>query len=463
MSLAKYRDFIASKHGQAVKKTGISGRDISAHAKEHQRAALDFSLDKGRSALFLDTGLGKSFCQLEFARMAAVETGKPSLILTPLAVAAQMVRESQKFDIEARQVREQSEIGAGIMVANYERLPKLDPETFGAICLDESSILKSFQGTTRKRLQSAFDATPFKLALTATPAPNDHMELGQHAEFLDVMNSNEMLARWFISDQTKMGAYRLKGHAVKPFWEWVASWARAAVLPSDLGGDDTGYILPDVDLRTHEVEVDLSEGVEDGMLFRIPDQSATAIHKEKALTLEDRCQRVAALADHDKPVTIWCERNDESARLAKIISGAVEIRGDMTPDQKERLILGFGNGEYRVLVTKPKLAGFGVNWQHCAHVIFASITHSYEQFYQALRRSHRFGQKQKVRCDVVFSTTERDIWNNLMRKKGDHEAMKQNMRAAMTGAQRESELHRAHGTIKVRLPEFIKEGKTNAV
>jgi superfamily II DNA or RNA helicase len=366
-----------------------------------------------------------------------------------------MVREGQKFGIDARQIREQSEVGAGVMVANYERLPKLDPSSFGAVCLDESSILKSFQGKTRKALQEAFSETEYRLALTATPAPNDHMELGQHAEFLGVMNSNEMLARWFISDQTKMGAYRLKGHAVKPFWEWVASWARAAVLPSDLGGDDTGYDLPEVDMQTHIVDVDLTDGVADGMLFRIPDQSATAIHKEKELTLRDRCAKVAELAMHDKPVTIWCERNDESAMLASMIPGAVEIRGDMSADEKERLILGFSDGNYRVLVTKPKLAGFGVNWQHCAHVIFASITHSYEQFYQALRRSHRFGQQEQVRCDVVFSTTERDMWNNLMRKKKEHEGMKQHMRLAMTGAQKESELHRKHGTIQVRIPEFI--------
>lgn len=456
MSIEEYRAFIASKHAAQSPRAEIEGAKISDAAKAHQRVSVEFALERGRSALFLDTGLGKSFCQLEWARIVAEETGKPALILTPLAVAAQMVREGQKFGIDARQIREQSEVGPGVMVANYERLPKLDPSAFGGVALDESSILKGFTGQTRKRLQASFAGMPFKLALTATPAPNDHMELGQHAEFLDVMNSNEMLARWFISDQTKMGAYRLKGPAVKPFWEWVASWARAAVLPSDLGGDDTGYVLPDIDLRTHEVEVDLMQGADDGMLFRIPDQSATALHKEKAFTLEDRCRRVAELADHDKPVTIWCERNDESAMIARMIPSAVEVRGDMTPDQKEALLLGFADQQYRVIVTKPKLAGFGVNWQHCAHVIFASITHSYEQFYQSLRRSHRFGQSERVRCDVVFSTTERDIWNNLRRKKGDHEAMKEHMRRAMAGAQRDSELHRKAGTVKVRLPEWLK-------
>jgi superfamily II DNA or RNA helicase len=266
-----------------------------------------------------------------------------------------------------------------------------------------------------------------------------------------------MLARWFISDQTKMGAYRLKAHAVGPFWEWMASWSRAAVLPSDLGGCDDGYDLPDVQMKTHEVQSDIMEGAAEGMLFRIPDQSATAIHKEKALTLGARCDRVAQLAAHDAPVVIWCERNDESAAIASAIPGAVELRGDMSTDQKERIILGFSDGDFRVLVTKPKLAGFGVNWQHCAHVIFASITHSYEQFYQALRRCHRFGQTQQVRCDVVFASTERDIWNNLTRKKGDHERMKESMRKAMIGAQADSELRVKYNGPQVRLPSWIKQ------
>ena len=398
--LAEYRAFIASR-AIASERAGFEPKPINDAAKTHQAAVLNFALNKGKSACFLDTGLGKSFIELEFARQCAEETGKPSLILTPLAVAGQMVREGQKFNIDARQIREQSEVGAGIMVANYERLAKLDPEAFGAVVLDESSILKSYAGKTRATIQEAFDATPYKLAATATPSPNDHTELGNHAEFLGVMRQQEMLSKWFINDtSTASQEWRLKGHAQEAFWQWVASWARCATLPSDLGGDDAGYVLPEIDRRIHEVAADRNTDVGQGMLFRIPELSATSFHAEKRLTLQERCARAAALATHDKPVTVWCETNEESDLLAKMVPGAVEVHGSLDADEKERRLLSFVKGETRALVTKPKLAGFGLNFQHCSHAVFASISFSYEQHYQAVRRSHRFGQSEVVRNDL---------------------------------------------------------------
>lgn len=281
MSLQEYRQFIASR---AVAQTmqGFSPKPINGMAKQHQIAALDFALNRGKSAAFLDTGLGKSFIELEWARQVSEETGKPVLILTPLAVAGQMVREGVKFGIEARQIREQHEVGEGVMVANYERLPKLDPSSFGGVVLDESSILKSFAGRTRNLLMEAFDGLNYKLAATATPSPNDHMELGNHAEFLGVMRQQEMLSKWFINDtSTASQEWRLKGHAQEDFWSWVASWSRCATLPSDLGGDDTGYVLPDIDRRLHQVAADRMADAEQGMLFRIPELSATSFHQEK--------------------------------------------------------------------------------------------------------------------------------------------------------------------------------------
>jgi superfamily II DNA or RNA helicase len=434
VSLQEYRQFIASRAVNRVK-TGFVPQPINAAAKRHQVAALEFSLNAGKSAAFLDTGLGKSFIELEFAKQCAEETGKPSLILTPLAVAGQMVREGQKFGIDARQIKEQSEVGDGVMVANYERLPKLDPDTFGAIVLDESSILKSYAGQTRARIQSAFIDTPFKLAATATPSPNDHTELGNHAEFLGIMRQQEMLSKWFINDtSTASQDWRLKGHAAADFWQWVASWSRCATLPSDLGGDDDGYILPEIDRRMHEVEADRSQDTQ-GMLFRIPEMSATSFHAEKRQTLKQRCDKAAELATHDQPVTVWCETNEESALLAKMIPDAREVRGDMTPEQKEDALLGFADGDFRVIVTKPKLAGFGVNWQHCAHAVFASISFSYEQHYQAVRRSHRFGQQQRVRNDIVISDTERSIWEVINVKGKKHDEMKRRMSHAMSKAQ----------------------------
>lgn len=433
--LAEYRAFIASR-AIASTKAGFDPQPINDHAKDHQRSVLEFALEKGKSAAFLDTGLGKSFIELEFARQCAAETGKPSLILTPLAVAGQMVREGCKFNIDARQIKEQSEVGAGVMVANYERLAKLDPECFGAVILDESSILKSYAGRTRATIQEAFEATPYKLAATATPSPNDHTELGNHAEFLGVMRQQEMLSKWFINDTaTASQDWRLKGHAVEAFWEWVASWARCATLPSDLGGDDTGYVLPEIDRRIHEVAADRNKDVAQGMLFRIPELSATSFHAEKRLTIKQRCERAAELASHDKPVTVWCETNDESDMLSKMVPGAVEVHGSMDADEKERRLLGFASGEYRAIVTKPKLAGFGVNWQHCAHAVFASISFSYEQHYQAVRRSHRFGQSEVVRNDVVIADTEAAIWRVITEKSDKHDEMKRRMSAAMKSAQ----------------------------
>jgi superfamily II DNA or RNA helicase len=460
VSLEKYRAFIAARAGNTFK-TGFAPRPLNSAVKVHQSAVLDFALNAGKSAAFLDTGLGKSLIELEFARQCADETGKPSLILTPLAVAGQMVREGQKFGIDARQIREQSEVGAGVMVANYERLAKLDPAAFGAVVLDESSILKSYAGRTRAMIEDAFTHTAYKLAATATPSPNDHTELGNHAEFLGVMRQQEMLSKWFINDTaTASQEWRLKGHAVADFWGWVASWSRCATLPSDLGGDDAGYVLPDVDRRIHTVAADRMENVAEGMLFRIPEMSATSFHEEKRLTLKQRCEMAAELATHDKPVTVWCETNDESAMLAKMIPDAREVHGSIDPDQKERLLLGFADGDYRVIVTKPKLAGFGVNWQHCAHAVFASISFSYEQHYQAVRRSHRFGQSEMVRNDIVISDTEASIWEIINVKSKKHDEMKRRMADAMRNAQSTTSRRVAYDRpLDLAFPEWVRAGQ----
>lgn len=460
MTLQAYRAFVASR-GVAIHRTGFEPHEINGAAKAHQRAVLDFALNAGKSAAFLDTGLGKSFIELEFARQCAEETGKPSLILTPLAVAGQMVREGHKFGIDARQIREAHEVGAGVMVANYERLAKLDPSAFGAVILDESSILKSYASKTRTALEDAFYSTPYKMAATATPSPNDHTELGNHAEFLGVMRQQEMLSKWFINDtSTASQEWRLKGHAAQDFWAWVASWARCATMPSDLGGDDAGYILPAIDRRVHVVKADRQENVAEGMLFRIPEMSATSFHEEKRLTLKERCDLAAELATHDKPVTVWCETNEESASLAKMIPGAVEVHGSLDPDEKERRLLGFASGDYRVIVTKPKLAGFGVNWQHCAHAVFASISFSYEQHYQAVRRSHRFGQSGTVRNDVVVSDTEAAILNIIQEKSDKHDEMKRRMAEAMRGVQSQTKRRVVYDRpLDLEFPEWIRSEK----
>lgn len=434
--LAEYRQFIAGK-GFSAPTVGFSPASLPSRMFPHQKSAAEFALDKGRAALFLDTGLGKSGCEAVFASECARETGKPSLILTPLAVARQMQRECEAFGVDAKVVRDESEVWSGVNIANYERIGKLDLSRFGSVVLDESSILKSFAGSTKRALVDAFRDTPYRLAATATPAPNDHMEIGTHAEFLGIMGSMEMLCRWFINDaSTASQDWRLKRHAVNDFWSWVASWARAASLPSDLGGSDDGFILPPLKTERHIVGVDLTVGAGDGMLFRIPDNSATDIHREKRHTLAERVARSAEISNgHNGPVIVWCETDDESAALTKAIPDAIEVIGSMDMGAKEAALDAFSAGHRRVIVTKPRIAGFGLNWQHSRCQVFASLSHSYERYYQAVRRSWRFGQTGEVTAHIVIAETEMGIWQNVQRKAADHDQMKAAMAYAMRGHQ----------------------------
>jgi superfamily II DNA or RNA helicase len=455
MSIVAYRDFIASKGKFSGAKGFRRHHDWSLFA--HQQAALDFACEKGRTAAFLDTGLGKSRVEAAAAAEFATASGKPSIILTPLAVARQMVRECAAIGVDARIVKDASDVGSGVNIANYERLPKIDSSMFGGVVLDESSILKSFTGPTKRMLCEAFLECPYRLAATATPAPNDHMELGNHSEFLGHLGSMEMLCRWFVNDtSTASQDWRLKGHAQADFWRWVSSWSRAATLPSDLGGNDDGFILPPLNYELHTIAADITQDVPDGMLFRIPDGSATTIHREKRLTMEDRVARAADLANSGTdPVIVWCETNDESSALAASIPDAIEVHGSMQLDEKVAALDAFTFGERRVIVSKPKLAGLGLNWQHANTVIFASISHSYEQHYQAVRRAWRFGQTKPVTCHVIISDTEANIWNNVQRKASDHARMKRSMADAMNGYQQQAEKKSYTRTPQVTLPAFL--------
>jgi len=454
-TISRYREFIASK-GTAAQSSGFEPQG-KWDLFPHQLATLQFACEKGRSAAFLDTGLGKSRVEAAVAAEFATATNRPSLILTPLAVARQMVRECAAVGIDARIVREQSEVGTGVNIANYERLPKLDPSVFGGVVLDESSILKSFSGPTKRMLCEAFNATPYRLAATATPAPNDNKELGNHSEFLGHLDSMEMLCRWFVNDtSTASQDWRLKGHAQADFWRWVSSWSRTATLPSDLGGEDDGFILPPLNYELHTITADITQDVPQGMLFRIPDGSATTIHREKRITLEDRVARAADLANAATgPVIVWCETNGESSALAQSIPDAIEVHGSMPLDQKVAALDAFTFGERRVIVSKPKLAGLGLNWQHVSTVIFASVSHSYEQHYQAVRRAWRFGQTKPVTCHVIISDTETSIWNNVQRKAADHARMKRAMAEAMNGYQQQASKKAYTRTPNVLLPLFL--------
>lgn len=457
MSLESYYESVAKKR-VSFEARGFEPPKLHPALKPHQSHCVDFAVRAGCSALFLDTGLGKTLCALDWARAIIERTNKPVLMLAPLAVAAQHAREAERFDLDAKAIREPEEVTtARTYITNYDRLQKFDADQFAGIVLDESSILKAFTGITTRRLIQTFAQTPYRLACTATPAPNDHTELGQHADFLGVMESPEMLSRWFLADQAQMGRYRLKRSAVRPFWDWVASWGRCIAKPSDIGLSDDGYILPPLNMQRHIVEADRS--VDTGeFLFRIPDMSATSIHKEKRLTKEARADVIAGLVANEpnEPWVIWCDTDYEADCLAARIPDACEVRGSMSAEQKEDRLVAFSSGQERVMITKPSIAGHGLNWQHCARMGFVGLSFSYESYYQAVRRCWRFGQLRPVDVHVAMADTERAIWDVITRKTDDHGSMKTEMTAAMKRASRKSGVLQDYApTEKMRLPEWL--------
>lgn len=430
--MSEYMEFLAAKAPRAIA-CGIEVKDMPDHLFDFQAACTRFALRQGRSGLFLDTGLGKTRCELEFAKHAAATTNGRALILTPLAVARQIEREAVSLGYDAAVIREQGDVKTAISICNYDRMDKLDADEFGAVILDESGILKNFTGKTSRALINTFEHHRFRLAATATPAPNDHMELGQHAEFLGVMQSNEMLSRFFINDtSTASQQWRLKGHAVMEFWDWMASWSRAAESPEDLGFDGSRYKLPPFQVIRHRVEGNVK--ATDGLFAH--DVSATKIHALKRQTTEARAQRVAELVSADRvPWVVWCDTDYESDALAKAIGDdAVEVRGSHSPELKEERLLAFSTGQARVIITKPSVAGMGLNWQHCARMAFVGRSFSYEAWYQAVRRCWRFGQTATLQVHLMVAEGEDQIGRVIDRKADDHSKMKSAMRDAMRRA-----------------------------
>jgi hypothetical protein len=429
-----YNEFLSQKAIKAPKGGMDSVPDLAGHLFPHQRDTTEFLLKQGRGAAFLDTGMGKTAVELEYGKQIVELTNRPVLLLAPLAVGKQHEREAVKFDVDAKVVKDSSGITSPrVYISNYERLHLFDKRDFSGLILDESSIIKSFAGVTTRRLMEFGEGLRWKVAATATPAPNDHMELGQHCQFLDVMKSNEMLARWFIADQTEMGKYRLKRHGIKPYWSWVASWARCVGKPSDLGYSDDGFSLPPLHIHKHIVETDITENAGE-YLFRIPDVSATSIHKEKRLTSMARAAHIASIVkdEPDESWMIWVETDYDADSIMECLPEAVEVRGSMKSDLKEERLNDFSTGAIRVLVSKPSIAGFGLNWQHCARTAFVGLSFSYEMFYQAIRRFWRFGQQREVECHIAMADTETAIWQTIQRKQGDHETMKIEMFKAMS-------------------------------
>lgn len=469
-ALAPYHDLIAQKRA-AFEPCGFSGVDegvLPGWMFDHQRHGTAFALRQGCSALFYDTGLGKTGMALAWGDEVVRRTNKPVLMLAPLAVASQHVAEAERFGIDAQMSR----FGIApnsprIAVTNYDRLEKFDPADYAGVILDESSILKSFSGATTRKLIEAFAKTPYRLCCSATPAPNDHTELGQHSEFLGALDRNQMLVRWFLHDSADTGTWRMKGHAVTDFWNWVASWARAVSKPSDLGFSDAGFDMPELVIERHTIAADRSidAGVEkrgkhagQGLMFRIPDTSATSIHAEKRLTSADRAAKVAALveAEPNEPWIIWVDTDYDADAVKAALPTVCEVSGKMKIDQKEERLAAFSRGEVKWLLTKSSIAGYGLNWQHCARMAFCGLSFSYESFYQAIRRCWRFRQTRPVHVHIVCADTEAAIWDVVSRKAGDHDQMKAEMTAAMRRASMKAEsLSTYSPNLEARLPAWL--------
>jgi len=418
--VGEYEDFLERK-AQLGGLHGFEPTTLPEYLFPFQQELVRWAVTKGRGAMFADTGLGKTPMQLVWARNVVEHTGRSVLILTPLAVASQTVREGEKFGIEVKRSHDGKLSGAAIYVANYARLHYFSPDAFSGMVCDESSILKNFDGSTKDSVTRFMRKLPYRLLATATASPNDFIELGTSSEALGYLGHMDMLNRFFVNNKNnssmrghygKRVEWRFKGHAERVFWRWVVSWARAVRKPSDLGFDDDGFMLPELIEREHVVRASRPRN---GELFDIPAYTLQEQREERRLTLTERCEMAAKLLDHKSPGVAWSHLNDEADLLERLVPGAKQVSGSQSDDEKEEILRAFAEGELRVLVTKPKMAGFGLNWQHCNHMTFFP-SHSFEQYYQGVRRCWRFGQKLPVTVDVVTSGGEQRVMANLQRK-----------------------------------------------
>lgn len=437
-----FRDFITRKSNSTIHNDSIAvdTDDLSEQLYRFQKDIVRWALAKGRAAIFADCGLGKTPMQLEWAKHVCEHTGGSVLILAPLTVSAQTVQEGMKFGIEVNLCESATDVQPGINITNYEKLDKFKGCKFSGVVLDESSILKAFDGKVRNSIIDYFSDTAFRLACTATPSPNDYMELGNHSEFLGIMSYTEMLAMFFVHDGGQTSKWRLKGHAEEVFWQWIGSWAVVMNSPADLGYTMDGYDLPE--LRVHEIIADGDAPVTESM---------TLIQRRQARrdTLIQRCQTAAELVNgSNEQWLVWCDLNAESSKLKSYINGSVEVCGSDKPTDKTNRMIGFSLGLNKCLVTKPSIAGFGMNWQHCAKMVFVGLSDSYEQYYQAVRRCWRFGQKRPVDVYIVISSREGCVKQNIERKQADCDRM----RMAMVAQTKEITKKELQSTCRITTP-----------
>lgn len=434
-----YQQFLLTKQKAHV----LSGFEIeddklNLHLFDFQKFIVKRALKAGKYAIFADCGLGKTLMQLEWANHVVMHTGNPVLILAPLAVSGQTIKEGKKFGIPVWKWRsnEQAisdEHHAGIpkiWITNYEQLDKIDCDIFSGVVLDESSILKNFEGETKKMIIDKFKSTPYKLACTATPSPNDPMELGNHSEFLDVMGRNEMLAMYFVHDGGETAKWRIKGHALKQFYQFIGTWAIMLNKPHDIGFDMYGYDLPSLNIIERQI---ITPKRDNGSLFNDAIISATNFNQELRLTKKERLDEVIKIVNErpDENFIIWIKQNEEGEMLRKLLPDAIEVKGSDTNEYKESKLLGFANNEFRILITKTKIASFGMNYQNCRNQIFASLDFSFEGLYQAIRRSYRFGQKNEVNIYLITTDTMANVKQSIDTKQKQFEIMQNEMSEAI--------------------------------
>lgn len=415
----EYQAFLGSK-AVAHESAGIKPKEPHEILFEFQRDIVKWALRRGRACIFADCGMGKTFMQIEWARQIPGNV----LILAPLAVASQTVAEAAKLSCFVRYCRKQSEVKKGITITNYEMLEHFNLAKFKGVVLDESSIIKHFEGKFRNAIITGFSETPYRLACTATPAPNDHMELGNHSEFVGAMSRTEMLSMFFVHDGGETAKWRLKGHAEEEFWKWVCSWAVMLRKPSDLGYKDAGFILPPMTIEQISVEHQSSGGY----LFAMEAQTLQERISARRESVSDRVKKCAGIVNSSKEAwLIWCNLNSESDELESEIEDAVQVQGSESPEVKAQKMADFTTGKIRALVTKPSIAGFGMNWQHCHNVAFVGLSDSWEQYYQAVRRCWRFGQTKEVKVHIITSTAEGQVVANIKRKEADASRMASEM------------------------------------
>lgn len=449
-----YQDFLKQKSFLDVSGGfDVSDQVLPEQLFPFQRAIVKWAIKKGRAGIYADTGLGKTAMQISWAEAVHQYSGNRVLILAPLCVAQQTEKEAEKFGINVKFVRDFDK-ETGIYVTNYEMLDRfegpLNDGYFDGIVLDESSILKSQDGKTRARLIRACEKVPYRLSCSATPSPNDHMELGSQAEFLGLMSATEMLSTFFIHDSGETSKWRLKGHGKYRFWEWLATWAVCIKRPSDIDFDDSGYILPPLDITEHLVDTDkrLSDS-----LIKEPARSLSERNEARRITIDERVAKCAEVVNASKgQFLVWCNLNDESSKLTAAIDGAVEVRGSDKLKDKERKIMDFTEGRARVLVTKASIAGFGMNWQHCHQMAFVGLNDSFEQFYQAIRRCYRFGQKHPVKVHMISADLEGAVLENLKRKESQNNEMAEQMVRLMRDFSRR-EIHQTRNEKLIYLPK----------